>query len=61
MDDNTRLFVAEMKKQLHIKGWKYSDLAKATGFSESSIRKLAIGNRCSVALVNSVSRALGMR
>ncbi len=61
MDDNTRLFIAEMKKQLHIKGWKYADLAKATGFSESSIRKLAIGNRCSATLVNSVARALGMR
>lgn len=61
MNDNERLFVAEMKKQLHIRGWTYSDLAKETGYSVISIKKLVSGERHSVALVNSVSRALGMR
>ena len=61
MDVNERLFAAEIKKQLHIKGWTYSDLAKETGYSLVSIKKLISGERHSAALVNSVTRALDMR
>ena len=38
--DNERLFKAEVKKELAIRGWKYKDLAKAVGVSESSIVNL---------------------
>ena len=31
-------FKGEVKKQLVKRRWKYRDLAKATGFSESTIR-----------------------
>ena len=60
MDINTRAVTAEMKKQLTLKGWKYKDLAKATGYSETSIKQLAIGNRASPKLVNAVTKVLGM-
>ncbi len=31
-------FKAEVKKQLTLKGWDYSDLAKATGYTQGSLQ-----------------------
>jgi hypothetical protein len=61
MDADIRIFVAEMKKQLSLRGWNYSKLAAETGYSVSAIEKLAAGSRTSAPLINAVSRALGMR
>lgn len=61
MDLNTRIIVGEVNKQLTIKGWTHSDLAKATGYSVETIRSFMSGRRNSVKLTNAISVALGMR
>ena len=33
-----KLFIAEVKKQLSLKGWKYADLSKATGYTVGTIK-----------------------
>lgn len=60
MDVNLKLFVAEVKKQLTIKGWKNADLAQATGYSVEAINKLTSGKRAGVKLVNTVASTLGI-
>ena len=58
MDVSMKLFVAEMKKQLTIKGWKYTDLAEATGYSVSALNKLTSGQRAGENLINTVAKVL---
>ena len=58
MDVSMKLFVAEMKKQLTIKGWKNADLAKATGYSIESINRLTSGQRAGENLINAVAKVL---
>ena len=58
MDVSMKLFVAEMKKQLTIKGWKNADLAKATGYSIESINRLTSGQRAGEKLINTVAKVL---
>ena len=61
MDVSMKLSVAEMKKQLTIKGWKYTDLAEATGYSVSALNKLISGERTSERLINSVAKVLDIK
>lgn len=58
MDSSLRLFAAETKKQLTIKGWKNADLAKATGYSIESINRLTSGQRAGEKLINTVAKVL---
>ena len=58
MDSSLKLFAAEIKKQLTIKGWKNADLAKATGYSIESINKLTSGQRAGENLINTVAKVL---
>ena len=58
MDSSLKLFAAEIKKQLTIKGWKNADLAKATGYSIESINRLTSGQRASEKLINTVAKVL---
>lgn len=53
-------FKGEIRKQLEKRRWKYRDLAKATGFSESSIRSLMCGARASDDLIKAVTKALNI-
>ena len=58
MDSSLKLFAAEIKKQLTIKGWKNADLAKATGYSIESINRLTSGQRAGEKLINTVAKVL---
>ena len=58
MDSSLKLFAAEIKKQLTIKGWKNADLAKATGYSIESINRLTSGQRSGEKLINTVAKVL---
>ncbi len=51
-------FKAEVKKQLSLKNWKYADLAKATGYSISTIESLMCGSRASDKVYKAVANAL---
>ncbi len=51
-------FRAEAKKQMALREWRNFDLAKATGYSLSSIENLMCGSRCSKKLVAAVAEAL---
>ena len=53
-----KYFIAEVKKQLSLKGWKYADLAKATGYSIESINRLTSGQRAGEKLINTVAKVL---
>ena len=59
MVDFTR-FKAEVKKQLELRGWKYADLAKATGYSLGAIESLMCGARASDRLCKAVAEALSI-
>lgn len=59
MVDFTR-FKAETKKQLELRGWKYADLAKATGYSVNSIESFMCGARAGDKLCKAVSEALSI-
>ena len=60
MDSSLKLFAAEIKKQLTIKGWKNADLAKATGYSIESINRLTSGQRAGEKLINTVAKVLDL-
>lgn len=53
-------FKAEVKKQMTLKGWKYSDLAKATGYSIGTIESLMCGARASDRVYRAVANAIGI-
>ena len=61
MVDNETRFKAEVKKELALRHWKYKDLAKAIGVSESAIVNL-MGNetRGSDGLIDRVSKELNV-
>ena len=58
MDSSLKLFAAEVRKKLILKGWKNSDLAKATGYSLVAINKLTSGQRAGENLINTVAKVL---
>lgn len=58
MDTNLKLFAAEVRKKLILKGWKNSDLAKATGYSLAAINILTSGQRAGENLINCVAKVL---
>ena len=59
--DNERLFKAEVKKALVLRRWKYKDLAKAIGVSESSIVNLMCRQtRGSDELIERISKELNV-
>lgn len=51
-------FKAEVKKQMILRGWTNDDLAKATGYKESTIRALMCGERTGDAVCKAVAKAL---
>lgn len=56
-----RVFRAEVKKQLVLRGWRHKDLAKATGYSVNAIDTFMTGSRCSVRLENAIRAALDIK
>ena len=53
-------FKGEVKKQLVKRRWKYRDLAKATGFSESTIRSTMCSARGSDEVIKTITEALNI-
>ena len=53
-----RIFIAEVKKQLSIRRWKYADLAKATGYTRTTIEAFMIGKRDSENMIKAIATAL---
>lgn len=53
-------FKGEVRKQLVKRRWKYRDLAKATGFSESTIRSVMCGARGSDEVIKAMTEALNI-
>ena len=54
-------FVGEVKKQLHIRGWKYADLAKATGYATDTIRNFMKGKSNSANVERAIRKALDIK
>ena len=50
-----KYFIAEVKKQLSLKGWKYADLAKATGYTVGTIEAFMCGARESENMAKCIS------
>lgn len=55
-----KLFIAEVKKQLALKGWKYADLAKVTGYAEGTIQAFMCGARESKNMAKCIAQVLGI-
>ena len=55
-----KYFIAEVKKQLSLKGWKYADLAKATGYTVGTIEAFMCGARESENMAKCISKVLGI-
>lgn len=53
-----KLFIAEVKKQLSIRGWKYADLAKATGYTVGTIEAFMCGARESERMADCIAKVL---
>ena len=56
-----KFFIAEVKKQLSLKGWKYADLAKATGYTVGTIEAFMCGARESENMAKCISKVLGIK
>ena len=56
-----KYFIAEVKKQLSLKGWKYADLAKATGYTVGTIEAFMCGARESENMAKCISKVLGIK
>lgn len=52
------MFIAEVKKQLCIKNWRYKDLAKATGFKVGTIKSFMCGDCESDNVANCIAKVL---
>lgn len=57
MRDN-RLFIAEVKKQLAIRGWKYDRLAKEIGYPLGSLYGFMCNKRSSDRMKNAIASVL---
>ena len=55
-----KYFIAEVKKQLSLKGWKYADLAKATGYTVGAIEAFMCGARESKNMAKCIAQVLGI-
>lgn len=55
-----KLFIAEVKKQLSIKKWKYADLAKATGYKIGTIKAFMNGSRESDNVAQCIAKVLSI-
>ena len=55
-----KYFIAEVKKQLSLKGWKYADLAKATGYTVGTIEAFMCGARESKNMAKCIAQVLGI-
>ena len=55
-----KLFIAEVKKQLSLKGWKYADLSKATGYTVGTIEAFMCGARESKRMADCIAKVLGI-
>ena len=56
-----KYFIAEVKKQLSLKGWKYADLCKATGDTGGTIEAFMCGARESENMAKCISKVLGIK
>lgn len=55
---NYKEFRAEIRKQLSLRGWKYKDLAAASGYTTSAIEAFMCGTRTSDGLAEAIAKAL---
>ena len=55
---NYKEFRAEIRKQLSLRGWKYKDLASATGYTVKTIESFMCGSRTSDGLAEAIAKAL---
>lgn len=55
---NFPLFRAEVKKALSLRNWRCRDLAKATGYSVSSVYNIMNGGRCSEKFARAITTVL---
>ena len=53
-----RLFIAEVRRHLSLRKWKYKDLAKATGYKTSTISAFMTGLRDSDNVKKAIATAL---
>lgn len=53
-----KLFIAEVKKRLSLKGWKYTELAHATGYELGTIKAFMCGYRQSENVANKIAEVL---
>lgn len=53
-----KLFIAEVKKQLALRDWKYADLAKSTGYKVGTIKAFMSGARQSSSIANRIAKSL---
>lgn len=54
----SKLFLAEVKKELALRNWKYKDLAAAAGCKESYIRAMMCGQRYNESVKNAIAKVL---
>lgn len=55
------IFIADIKRELAIRGWKYKDLAMATGYTPGVIKQFMSGNYpYSSHIIKSISEALNI-
>lgn len=58
---NTAIFIADIKRELAIRGWKYKDLAVATGYTPGVIKQFMSGNYpYSSHIIKAISKALNI-
>ena len=55
---NFNAFRAEVRKQLSLRGWKYKDLATATGYTVKTIESFMCASRTSDGLADAIAKAL---
>lgn len=58
---NDKLFRAEVKKQLFIKGWNYTDLANQIGCTRSYVAAFMKGQRNGSLIASKIAKALDIK
>ena len=55
-----KLFRANVKRELYLRGWKYKDLAERTGYQVGTIKSFMCGDRDSIRVALAISKCLGV-
>lgn len=53
-----KLFRANVKRELSIRGWRYKELAERTGYQVGTIRGFMCGDRDSIRVALAISKCL---